>query len=87
MTNSAKDNPDPRVLYADIIDLPHWDSPAHPRMSLRDRAAQFAPFSALTGYGDAIKESVRLNESLYEENEEEEWGDTTFIAKNDDITD
>ncbi len=56
-------------------------------MPMKNRAAQFAPFSALTGYGDAIKESVRLNESLYEENEEEEWGDTTFIAKNDDITD
>ncbi len=73
--------------YDDIIQLPHPVSKNHPPMPMKNRAAQFAPFSALTGYGDAIKESVRLNESLYEENEEEEWGDTTFIAKNDDITD
>ncbi len=73
--------------YDDIIQLPHPVSKNHPPMPMKNRAAQFAPFSALTGYSDAIKESVRLNESLYEENEEEEWGDTTFIAKNDDITD
>lgn len=73
--------------YDDIIQLPHPVSKNHPPMPMKNRAAQFAPFSALTGYGDAIKESVRLNESQYEENEEEEWGDTTFIAKNDDITD
>ena len=73
--------------YDDIIQLPHPVSKNHPPMPMKNRAAQFAPFSALTGYGDAIKESVHLNESLYEENEEEEWGDTTFIAKNDDITD
>lgn len=73
--------------YDDIIQLPHPVSKNHPPMPMKNRAAQFAPFSALTGYGDAIKESVRLNESQYEETEEEEWGDTTFIAKNDDITD
>ncbi len=73
--------------YDDIIQLPHPVSKNHPPMSMKNRAAQFAPFSALTGYGDAIKESVRMNEAQYEESEEEEWGDTTFIAKNDDITD
>lgn len=73
--------------YDDIIQLPHPVSKNHPPMPMKNRAAQFAPFSALTGYGDAIKESVRLNESQYEESEEEEWEDTTFIAKNDDITD
>ena len=36
--------------YDDIIDLPHHVSPTRPRMPARDRAAQFAPFAALTGY-------------------------------------
>ena len=42
--------------YGDIIDLPHPDSKAHPRMTNENRAAQFAPFQALSGFGDAIKE-------------------------------
>ena len=71
MTNSAKDNPDPRVLYADIIDLPHWDSPTHPRMSLRDRAAQFAPYAALVGYGDMVKEEARETGVFNEPGEDE----------------
>ena len=71
MTNSAKDNPDPRVLYADIIDLPHWDSPTHPRMSLRDRAAQFAPYAALVGYGDMVKEEARETGLFKEPGEDE----------------
>ena len=41
--------------YDDIINLPHHQSKNHPRMSLYDRAAQFAPFAALTGYDDAVK--------------------------------
>lgn len=45
--------------YADIIDLPHHVSVRHPRMSLHDRVAQFAPFAALTGYGDMIEEAAR----------------------------
>ncbi len=48
--------------YDDIIHLPHHTSPRHPRMSMRDRAAQFAPFSALTGYGDTIDETARLTD-------------------------
>ena len=48
--------------YDDIIHLPHHTSPRHPRMSVRDRAAQFAPFSALTGYGDTIDETARLTD-------------------------
>ena len=36
--------------YDDIIELPHHQSATHPQMSLHDRAAQFAPFAALTGY-------------------------------------
>lgn len=46
--------------YDDIINLPHHVSKKYPQMSLTARAAQFAPFAALTGYGDAINETVRL---------------------------
>lgn len=46
--------------YDDIIELPHPISEKHPRMSMINRAAQFAPFQALTGYGDAIRETTRL---------------------------
>ena len=41
--------------YADIINLPHHVSKCHPQMSMWNRAAQFAPFAALTGYDDAIR--------------------------------
>ena len=46
--------------YADIIHLPHHVSKEHPRMSLRDRAAQFSPFAALVGYEEVIDETARL---------------------------
>lgn len=46
--------------YDDIIDLPHHVSTKHPQMALADRAAQFSPFAALTGHGDAIRETERL---------------------------
>ena len=46
--------------YDDIINLPHHVSTVHAHMSLHDRAAQFLPFAALTGYEDAIKETGRL---------------------------
>ena len=46
-------------LYADIIDLPHHVSKRHPQMSMWNRAAQFAPFAALTGYEDAIKDTAK----------------------------
>lgn len=49
-------------LYDDIIHLPHHVSTKHPHMPLIDRAAQFSPFSALTGHEAAIKETVRLVE-------------------------
>lgn len=42
--------------YEDIIDLPHYE-PRHPRMSLQNRAAQFAPFAALKGYDEAIADA------------------------------
>ena len=47
--------PNPREVYKDIIDLPHHQSETRPRMSLHDRAAQFAPFAALSGYEDVIR--------------------------------
>lgn len=46
--------------YNDIINLPHHVSKKYPQMSLESRSAQFAPFAALVGYEDAIKETVRL---------------------------
>ena len=42
--------------YDDIINLPHHVSKRHPQMSMWNRAAQFAPFAALTGYDDAIND-------------------------------
>lgn len=57
--------------YNDIINLPHHESKKHPRMSLNARAAQFAPFAALTGYGDAVEETVRITEESFEKNENE----------------
>ena len=47
--------------YADIIDMPHHVSKRHPQMSMWNRAAQFAPFAALTGYEDAITETAKEN--------------------------
>ena len=48
--------------YDDIINLPHHQSKVHPHMSLQDRAAQFAPFAALTGHEAAIQETQRLTD-------------------------
>lgn len=51
--------------YDDIINLEHPTSKKHPRMSALDRAAQFAPFAALTGFGDVIDDATSENEELY----------------------
>ena len=48
--------------YDDILYLPHHVSPTRPRMPRSDRAAQFAPFAALTGYETVIEETARLAE-------------------------
>jgi len=48
--------------YDDIIHLPHYVSKKYPQMSMSNRAAQYAPFAALSGYGEAIKETARLTE-------------------------
>lgn len=50
--------------YDDIIGLPHYVSKTHPQMSLENRAAQFAPFAALSAYNDAINETTRLNDRM-----------------------
>ena len=50
--------------YKDIIDLPHHQSAGRKHMSLYDRAAQFAPFAALTGYDDIIAETGRLTDNM-----------------------
>ena len=48
--------------YDDIINLPHHVSKKHARMSAYDRAAQFAPFTALSGYDDMVHEEARLTD-------------------------
>lgn len=48
--------------YADIVELPHHRSQTHPHISAHDRAAQFAPFAALTGHGKRIREAERLTQ-------------------------
>ena len=57
--------------YDDIIHLPHPTSVRHPRMPMIDRAAQFTPFQALTGYGEAIQETSRLTGEKVELTEDE----------------
>ena len=52
--------------YDDIIDLPHHISERHPQMSMYNRAAQFAPFAALTGHDAAITEAARLTDAELE---------------------
>lgn len=52
--------------YDDIISLPHHVSATRPHMTAGDRAAQFSPFAALTGYDAAIKETVRLTDKKLE---------------------
>lgn len=58
--------------YSDIINLPHPTSRKYPRMSMKERAAQFAPFAAVSGYGDCIKESNRYVEQRIELSEDEQ---------------
>ena len=57
--------------YDDIIDHPHYRSVKRPHMSTTDRAAQFSPFAALTGYDDAVEEAARLTSGRIELDESE----------------
>ena len=65
-----KETPEARKQYDDIIDLPYAKSKQH-HMSLSDRAAQFAPFAALSGYDDMVQEEARLTDSRIDLSEEE----------------
>lgn len=60
-----------KSLYEDIIHLSHHVSPKRPQMSMKDRAAQFAPFAALTGHEEAVRETARLTDSKIELDENE----------------
>ncbi|HHX59437.1 MAG TPA: YolD-like family protein [Epulopiscium sp.] len=52
--------------YEDIINLPHHKSSKHPHMPRHSRAAQFSPFAALTGHGDAVREVARVTDKKVE---------------------
>ena len=56
--------------YEDILYLPHHISKTRPQMPMLDRAAQFSPFAALTGYDDAIKETGRWTDDKIELSED-----------------
>lgn len=55
--------------YDKIIDYPHYQSTTRPHMSNYNRAAQFAPFAALTGYDEDVKEAARLTDDRMEHSE------------------
>ncbi len=52
--------------YSDMINLPHHVSRTHPHMQVQDRAAQFAPFAALNGHHEAVRETARLTDERIE---------------------
>lgn len=58
--------------YSDIINLPHHVSPTHPHMSMLSRAAQFAPFAALNGHGDAIRQTEQKHTESFDDAYEDE---------------
>lgn len=62
--------------YKDIVSLPHHVSATRPQMARKDRAAQFAPFAALSGYDAAIAEAARLTDA------EQELSDTALEELN-----
>ena len=68
VTGEGLANQDASITYDDIINLPHHESKKHPRMSLEARSAQFAPFAALTGYDETIRETARQTEKRIEIN-------------------
>ena len=57
--------------YDDIINIPRWNPKSHPRMSEDDRAAQFAPFAALTGYDAMVNETARSTDVRSDLDEEQ----------------
>ena len=74
--------------YEDIIGLPHFVSKNRKHMSNRDRAAQFAPFAALTGYDDSINEAARMVDARIELSEEEKQDlDRKFMILEESVKD
>lgn len=74
-----------RGKYDDIINLPHHTSTKHPRMTRTARAAQFAPFAALTGLDDEMEETARLTDkkiSLDDEQKQVINRELLFIKNN-----
>lgn len=68
-----KSKPEKPGKYDDMIHLPHHVSASHPQMTMAERAAQFAPFSALTGYKEMIQEIEMVKQIVEsEENNDEE---------------
>lgn len=57
--------------YEDILHLPHHVSSRRNKMSIKDRAAQFAPFAAVVGHGNAVKEAARYTQQRKELDETE----------------
>ena len=55
--------------YNDIIDHPHYQSKTRPHMSMINRAAQFAPFAALSGYEESVAETARLSREQIDKEE------------------
>ena len=72
MTGYDRDNTN--LNYEDIINLPHPVSKRHKPMPVEDRAAQFAPFAALTGHQAAIEEAARVTDMRMELDEEMKAG-------------
>ena len=66
--------------YDDIIKLEHHVSKIHPRMSIEARSAQFAPFSAVTGYEDEVSEVVILK---VEDNDDEDSDEESYVSIED----
>ena len=56
--------------YDDILNLEHFEPKKHPRQPMTKRAAQFSPFAALSGYGDAVTETARYTDTRTETPEE-----------------
>ncbi len=56
--------------YDEIINITHFDPVNHKRMSMTERAAQFSPFAALTGYSESVKETARLTKNKKELSED-----------------
>ena len=69
--------------YEDIIHLPHHQAANRPHMSLYNRAAQFSPYAALTGYGDMVLEEARQTETRHElgDFEKEELDQKLFMIQ------